>query len=119
MSDVPRLRGGDEFAALGLLIGPYDETDRTWRTPVLGRIAELAIEFSGDPRLPTVLAVTNTMVLPTRAFMSGRTPSIHQLFSHLGHYTSSYCLHARHVDCRLTCKHDLGELCNCWCHEID
>lgn len=119
MGDVPQLRAGDCFAALGLLIGPYDGEDRTWRTPALGRIAQLVSEFSGDPDLPAVLAVTNTIELPSKAFVWSKTPSIGQLFSHLGHYTSTYCLHGKHVDCRLTCTHDLSELCNCWCHEVD
>lgn len=119
MDDGPQLRGGDGFAALGLLVGPYDGTDKAWRTPTLGHIAELVAQFSRDPSLPGVLAVTNTIRLPERAFTPGRTPGIRQLFSYLGHYTSTYCLHAKHVDCRLTCTHDLSELCNCWCHELD
>lgn len=118
MGDVPQLRAGDGFVALGLLIGPYDGVDTVWRTSALGRVAALIAEFSREPDLPTVLAVTNTIKLPASAFVPGRTPGIHELFSHLGHYTSSYCTHAKHEDCRLTCKHDLTELCNCWCHEL-
>jgi hypothetical protein len=118
MGDVPQVHAGDGFAAAGLLIGPYDDTDKAWRRPVLDRVAELILELSREPDMPTVLAVTNTIRLPPAAFVDGRTPSMHQLFSHLGHYTSTYCLHAKHEDCRLTCKSDVSELCNCWCHGI-
>lgn len=32
------------------------------------------------------------------------------------HYTSTYCIHELHDDCRLTCKH-CKTPCRCGCHE--
>lgn len=118
MADEPELRHGDGYAVFALLIGPYDDSDKAWRRPVFDRISELIVELSRDPSMPTVMAATKTIKLPVSAFDEGQTPNMHQLFSHLGHYTSTHCLHGEHEDCRLTCKHDVSELCNCWCHEI-
>lgn len=33
------------------------------------------------------------------------------------HYTSTYCIHARHSDCRIQCKHCEAQ-CRCGCHQL-
>lgn len=39
-----------------------------------------------------------------------------KLFSRLGHYVSTYCMHNKHSSCRLTCK-VCGKPCRCKCHK--
>lgn len=34
------------------------------------------------------------------------------------HYVSTYCIHSRHHDCRLTCK-TCGAPCRCSCHQSE
>lgn len=46
------------------------------------------------------------------------SPREAMLLTRLGHYTSTYCLHGKHVQCRLTCKHCQAP-CRCSCHIAD
>lgn len=42
-------------------------------------------------------------------------PSVEEILTHIGHYTSTYCVHGLHGQCRSTCKH-CDEPCKCHCH---
>lgn len=41
---------------------------------------------------------------------------IARVLARLAHYTSTYCIHGLHGECRVTCKH-CPRRCRCRCHE--
>jgi hypothetical protein len=107
------------FAVIVALIGPFPPDVTTWHHPWLSETVADVMELAEQVACPTGTEATffgDVIHLPDTVPDNAPYPTPKQILSLLGHYTSTYCLHDGHAECRLHCKQDRTELCNCWCH---
>lgn len=111
------------YALIEISIGPLP-ADVTWDDPLLeqfsGQVAEL-IHGLPVPQSPTgtdadLSGMITKVVRDRHLGLTDDSPlNAEEVYAHLGHYVSSYCIHEDHENCRLTCK-TCKDPCRCHCH---